>query len=165
MAEKGNETENLSRIKEILFGEDLSSIEERFEEFKKENVEAFHKIKNDFAAKMEEFEKLVNEKQKHVETAAKTSQDFQKTFSEKVEKNITNVNLEFVKEKTKIHQTIQKFEDNNDEKIESLRNDINKSISELKDIINVKFEELSETKIGRKDVADLFQTMADKLKS
>jgi len=73
--------------------------------------------------------------------------------------------LEFVKEKTKIHQTIQKFEDNNDEKIESLKNDINKSISELKDIINVKFEELSETKIGRKDVAVLFQTMADKLKS
>jgi len=58
MAERGNETENLSRIKEILFGEDLSSIEERFEKFKKENTEAFQEIKNDFAAKIEEFEKL-----------------------------------------------------------------------------------------------------------
>ncbi|PLX02036.1 MAG: hypothetical protein C0595_12715 [Marinilabiliales bacterium] len=165
MAEKGNETENLSRIKEILFGEDLSSIEERFDNFKNENIAAFQEIKSDFEKKMVEFEKLLSQKQKQTETTVKETQEIQETFKDTVEKNISNVNLEIVKEKTKIQETIQKIEDKNTEKLENLISDINKSIAELRDLLNSKFEEINDKKIDSKDLADLFQSIADKLKS
>ncbi len=165
MAEKGNETENLSRIKEILFGEDLSSIEERFDNFKNENIAAFQEIKSDFEKKMVEFEKLLSQKQKQTETTVKETQEIQETFKDTVEKNISNVNLEIVKEKTKIQETIQKIEDKNTEKLENLISDINKSIAELRDLLNSKFEEINDKKIDSKDLADVFQSIADKLKS
>lgn len=165
MVEKGSETENLSRIKEILFGEDLTSIEERLENFKKENAAAFQDIKDDFKNKMDEFEKLLSEKQKQTETTVKKTQELQHTFKDKIEENITNVNLEIVKEKTKIQETIQKIEEKNNEKVENLIKDINNSIAELKDLLTNKFDELNDKKIDSKTIADLFQTMADKLKA
>lgn len=165
MAEKGNETENLSRIKEILFGEDLTSIDERLENFKKENAVAFQDIKDYFNKQAEGLEKLINENQKHFETNVLKTEKLQDNFKEKVEQDIANMHLEINKEKTEVQKMIQNLEIQNKEKFEGLIKNINNSVTELKDLLNSKFDELNDKKTDSAVIAELFQTMADKLKA
>lgn len=165
MAEKGNETENLSRIKEILFGEDLTSIDERLENFKKENAVAFQDIKDYFTKQAEGLEKLINENQKHFETNVLKTEKLQDNFKEKVEQDIANMHLEINKEKTEVQKMIQNLEIQNKEKFEGLIKNINNSVTELKDLLNSKFDELNDKKTDSAVIAELFQTMADKLKA
>ncbi|PLX11157.1 MAG: hypothetical protein C0598_08805 [Marinilabiliales bacterium] len=165
MSDKSNETENLSRIKEILFGEDLSSIEERFEKFKLENKASFENIQDEFKQKLLEIEKVLSEQKQNSDSQFKTNDSVLKKLSDKVEKDISDLNLDIIKEKANIQQTLKKIEENNALQLNHFKDEINKSLDDIKKMMDEKLEDLNSRKADSKIIADLFHSMADKLSS
>jgi len=58
----GSEGENLSRIKDILFGEDLQSIEQKLDVVKDKNSTELEKLREELNTRLKELELLISEK-------------------------------------------------------------------------------------------------------
>jgi len=63
----GSEGENLSRIKDILFGEDLQSIEQKLDVVKDKNSTELEKLREELNTRLKELELLISEKSKEVD--------------------------------------------------------------------------------------------------
>lgn len=82
----GSESENLSRIRDILFGEDLQGIEAKLEFFKKENSEINESLKREFEERIAKIEKTIGDKNIEDSIIEKTNRILEK-ISE-LEKNL-----------------------------------------------------------------------------
>ncbi|MAE07152.1 MAG: hypothetical protein CL661_00140 [Bacteroidetes bacterium] len=96
MAHKNSESEveNLSRIKDILFGEDLQSIEQKLDIVKRENSSAFEKLKKELETRFKKFELLLQQKTSEVVKALEKSIDDQNNVNDELKKEIVKINLE-----------------------------------------------------------------------
>ena len=90
MAHKNSESEveNLSRIKDILFGEDLQSIEQKLDIVKRENSSAFEKLKKELETRFKKFELLLQQKTSEVVKALEKSIDDQNNVNDELKKEI-----------------------------------------------------------------------------
>lgn len=165
MADKSNETENLSRIKEILFGEDLSSIEERFEQFKLENKSSFQKIQSEFKVKFDALDKILKEHAQYSENQDKTNESSIKKLTEKIDKDVANLNLEIDKEKARFEHALKEVQENTSQQFLQLKDELKKSLDEIRSLMDEKINTLNSQKSDSKVIADLLRSMADKLSS
>ncbi len=159
-----SEGENLSRIKDILFGEDLQTIEQKLDIAKEENSVAFEKLKTELEDRFKKFELLLMEKTKEIVNVHEKNINTQKAFNDEIKQEIVNINLEVKNDKSNIENTIsnniEQFTDN----ISKLENAINQSIDKLKLEHETIVDELNKNKINKSTLADILNELAEKLK-
>lgn len=83
-----SEGENLSRIKDILFGEDLQSIEQKLNIVKDENSSAFEKLKTELENRFKKIELLLQEKFGEIDNVQEKSIEIQKNIDELIKNKI-----------------------------------------------------------------------------
>jgi len=159
----GSEGENLSRIKDILFGEDLQGIEQKLDVVKGENASALDKLKEELTNQLKKIETLIAEKTKEVDIEQKKTIDVQKNVTNELKQEITNINIEVKNETAKFeglfNSTIAEIND----KINSLESNLTKAINKLTEDNETKLNEFNKAKISKDTLADLFNELAEKL--
>ncbi len=164
MAKKNTEGENLSRIKEILFGEDLTSIEDRFEAFRKESSESLRKLEVGFAKKLSDLEKLINSEKEKVTEKYDENKEVQQTINKVVKSDLSKIASRLEEEKTKIKQLLIQTEEKTVAQSRKLEDNVLSSIENLKNKLNEKLENLNNSKASNDVIADIFQGIAEKLR-
>jgi len=116
MSTKNNEGENLSRIRDILFGEELETIDKQFADFKIASQTAFDELKKEHEDRLNILEEKLKAKSKDLDVKQKEHENVQTEIKEDLRKEIQMINLEVIKEKTRVEKTIIQ----NDETLKTL---------------------------------------------
>ncbi len=163
--DKTNESENLSRIRDILFGEDLQGIEQKLSEFRTSNEKILNEVSADFKSHLKELERQVKELSNKQIVESKKQEEGKKNINDQVEKKIETVNNQIKEEK-------KSFETELNKKISEIKKemiDFQDSISERLDKLNsenqAKFKTLEETIISKGTLSSLLSELSDKLKN
>lgn len=164
MTQKNNESENLSRIKEILFGEDLQSIDEQFASYKIENKNAFEQLKSELENRLTRIEDLLIKKNQAVEKVQEKTQEVQKVINQDFKKDISKVSLDVIKEKVRIEKVLTKNEDDFSEKISKLEKQLKGMIEKMMEASISKFDELNTSKLNKEVLAEIFSKLSEDIK-
>lgn len=164
MSTKGSESENLSRIKEILFGEDLQSIEQKLSIFKKENAEINNQLKTEIEEILNKIEFKINDIAQKAEQTTVIQAESQKDIKTELKQEITNINIEVKKEKQVFENNLNQKTDEIMQRIALLEENLNKSVENIHNKIDSKVTLLEDAKINNDDLVNLFLEMADRLK-
>ena len=162
---KGSESENLSRIKDILFGEDLQSIEQKFESFKSENSLVQDKIKNEIVERLEKIELAIEAKSDEVDKIQEKSIEVQKDINNEFKEEIVKITIDVKNEKEKFENNLNEKVNELSDKISSLKDSLNLALEEFNKNHTDKLNELKSNKVSKNDIADLFIELADKIKN
>ncbi len=148
---------DLSRIKEILFGEELQGLDTRLEELRKELTNVIeHQVKTldeKLQKQKEDFQKLVKALENKLEEEKKDRKKLENTLQK------TRQEYEIViKEKTgefdkKLNGIAQKLRSENGNDMKSLKAELLKELNKL-----------DEVKVNKTEIAELFGLMIQKLK-
>ena len=161
----GSEGENLSRIKDILFGEDLQSIEQKLGDFKDESSSAFEKLKAELESRFRKIEILLAEKSKETEKTQEKTLKIQSDVSNELKKEIVAISLKINNEKVNIEKTINSNIEEVNNKITHLENILAQAIDKLKEDYDTRLNDLSNSKINKSTLADILAELAEKLNS
>ncbi len=162
---KGSESENLSRIKDILFGDDLQSIEHKLTSFKSENQITHDKLKKDLDERFKSIETELNEKAKRIaELQGKNNED-QKDIISNFKQEIININIDAKNEREKFVDSITEKISELTEQISGFEDSLKQAIEEIKQELKSKSEDLDNSKVNKSSVVELFSEMAEKLKN
>ena len=160
----GSESENLSRIKEILFGEDLQSIDQKFKSFKDENSLIHETLKKELEDRLKKIEQVLDEKTKEVDKIQEKSTEVQKDINEEIKQEIVNITLEVKNEKEKFEGNLNKKIDELNSLVSNLESSLKQAIETLKKEQEEGSQRLNESKVGKDDIADLLIDLGNKLK-
>lgn len=149
----GSESENLSRIRDILFGEDLQGIEQKLNVAKDENSSVVEKLKEEIEIRFKKIELLQQERFKEVDKKYVESDKVHKTSTDELKLEIAKLNKE-------INSSIEQFEI----KFSSFEKSINNTIIKFKEDYDLKFNELENNKLDKVAMADILSELAEKLK-
>jgi len=150
---QGSEGENLSRIRDILFGDDLQSIEQKLDTAKDENLATVDELKIEFEKRLKEIEQIQQNRLKEVDANQEKSLEFQKDSLNEIKQEIVNL-------RTSITDSIEQF----DNKIANLENNINQSVNLLKEEYTLKINDLNKNKLDKNLFADMLVELAENLK-
>lgn len=159
----GSEGENLSRIKEILFGEDLQSIEQKLGDVKDENSSAFEKLKIELENRFKKIELLIETKLKDADRTNGKTLEIQKTINDELKQEIVNIGIAAKTEKVNFEKTINDNIKQVTSKINDLENTLTKAINKLKEDYEIQLNELNKGKISKSTLADLLTELAKEL--
>ena len=148
-----SESENLSRIRDILFGEDLQSIEQKLDTTKGENLALVEKLKAEIENRFKEIEQLQQQKFVDIDTIQKKGAEVQNN-------SLADIKQEIVNLKSSIISNIEQF----DNKITNLENTINKTINQLKEDYTIKINDLNKNKLDKNTLADMLVELAENIK-
>jgi len=158
-----SEGENLSRIKDILFGDDLQSIEQKLGNFKDENSSAFEELKAELESRFKKIELLLAEKSKEAEKTQEKTLEIQNDVSNELKKEIVDINLEIKNEKIIIEKSINSNIEQINDKITRIEDSLTQVIDKLKEDYSTKLNNLNNSKISKSTLADILTELADKL--
>ncbi len=166
MAHKNTESEgeNLSRIKDILFGEDLQSIEQKLDIVKGENSSAFDQLKSELENRFKKIELLMKEKSKEVDKAQEKIISVQKNVNEGLKQEIEKINIEVNNGKINLENTTKDNIEQFTNTISKLETTINQTIDKLKNDHESRVNDLNKNKINKDTLADILVELAKKLK-
>ncbi len=159
----GSESENLSRIKDILFGEDLQSIEQKLAFFKKENSEINSELKTEIENRFSSLEKSINDKLHLANNFNQECLESQNKTNGETKKEISDLNGKIQVEKEKMEANLSQQNEKILLKITELEKSLSEVIKGLKNEQNVKLEELRINKLSKENVSKLLIEMAEKL--
>jgi len=148
-----SESENLSRIRDILFGDELQSIEQKLGSTKEENSASVEKLKIDFEDRLKEIEQIQLNRFKEVDTNHEKSIKLQNDSLNEIKQEIVNL-------KSSIDKSLEQFDD----KITNLENTINQTINQLKEEYLTRVKDLDKNKLNKTTIADMLVELAENLK-
>ncbi len=150
--DKISEVENLSRIRDILFGEDLQSIEQKIGVAKDENSFAFKNLKKELNNSIKEIGILQKDKFKELDGNLKSYNETQKSIIVEIKRDII-----------KIENTFNEKIKNISDKISNAESSFNEIIKQIKEEHNNYVNMLSDSKIDKKVLAEILIEAASKL--
>jgi len=160
----GKEGENLSRIRDILFGEDLEGIEQKLEVFKNENLALFEKLKQDLDVRLMKIEQLLEQKEKKTDDTQKKTAEEQKTINQDFKQEIVKINHQLVTENEKITTTFKSETKNITTEILKLKTSFEDSVESVRKDLSEKIELLSTRKTDNETLADIFSKLGNELR-
>lgn len=164
MTQKTNESENLSRIKDILFGEDFQGLEKQFILLKEESKKSYDELNLIFEKRFESLEQKLIEKINEITIIHNDINKEQQILKDEIKTDITKVNDEQLKESDKIEKIIIQKQQDFNEQISIFENKINENIAKILKETSLKYEKLNTTKINREVFADMLTELSEKLK-
>ncbi len=150
---QGSESENLSRIRDILFGEDLQSIEQKLDTTKGENLASVEKLKAEIEIRLKEIEQLQQQKFNDADAIQEKSIEFQNDSIAEIKQEIVNL-------KSSIISNIEQF----DNKLTNLENTINKTTNQLEEELTEKINDPNKNKLEKNTLADMLVELAENIK-
>jgi len=148
-----SESENLSRIRDILFGEDLQSIEQKLDATKEESSDIVKNLKAELEIRIKKFEQLQNDKFEEIsKDRAKTDDDWKKAIKE--------LKNEVSKIENIVNNSVAQF----DVKLTNLEEKLISSIDKLKEENQTMHSKLFETKLDKTALADMLAELSEKLR-
>ncbi len=155
--EKNRESESLSRVKEILFGDDLQNLAERLKE-----------IKNDYSSKIEEqnihfseaIDKLILERETKNQAVNKLLEEQKK----KTDLLTSQVDTRIKQLEKTINAVQNKFEIRFKEFLQRSSEAASVSTKALKEEMAKSIDEIRNTKVDKSEMAELFGMLIKKLK-
>jgi len=150
---QGSEGENLSRIRDILFGEDLQSIEQKLDTAKDENSATVDELKIEIEKRLKEIELLQEKRFKEADSTQEKNSENQKGSLNEVKQEIASL-------KESISNSLEQF----DTKISNLENTINQTINQFKEEYKLKIEKLDSNKLDKATLSDMLVELAENLK-
>jgi len=164
MSTKNNEGENLSRIRDILFGEELETIDKQFADFKIASQTAFDELKKEHEDRLNILEEKLKAKSKDLDVKQKEHENVQTEIKEDLRKEIQMINLEVIKEKTRVEKTIIQNDETLKNKIEQIEADTKKILEEFEWKVNKRIDEFENKMINKELLAKVFNTFSEELK-
>ncbi|MEM6998221.1 MAG: hypothetical protein AAF419_00100 [Pseudomonadota bacterium] len=162
-----NGGENVDKIRDILFGEEMRVYERRFNELDQRLVREQQKLKEELNSRITKFEgfmkkeiaKLVEkdkqEKKDRVD-AVKTLKDNLQDVIKELNKSIDEVDEALSKECTELRQELHTLSQDTD-------NNINSMGTKMQDALDIESSDLHKVKAGREELAELFTELALRL--
>jgi len=148
-----SESENLSRIRDILFGEDLQSIEQKLDATKEESSDIVRNLKAELEIRIKKFEQLQNDKFEQIsKDRAKTDDDWKKAIKE--------LKNEVSKIENIVNNSVAQF----DVKLTNLEGKLISSIDKLKEENQTIHSKLFETKLDKTALANMLAELSEKLR-
>lgn len=157
------EEENISKIRDILFGNNISEIDKRFNKLEQQLYEVISSVKDEMQKKLHSFDDYFKNEITSILDQIKKEQENRTTA-------VNNLN----KQVEKINQTISEFKDEMATSTRDMRTrmmdhykenseSISKLEQELKKLLNKEVNQLTESKVDRKALAIMLSEMALKI--
>ncbi len=155
--EKNRESESLSRVKEILFGDDLQNLAERLKE-----------IKNDYSSKLEEqnihFAEAIDKLTLETDTKNQSVSKLLEEQKKKAETLTSQIDTRIKQLEKTINAVQAKFEIRSKEFLQRASEAASVSTNALKEEMIKSIDELRNTKVDKSEMAELFGMVIKKLK-
>mgnify|MGYP002628792006 CR=1 FL=1 len=166
MADKssGSEGDNLSRIKDILFGEDLQSIENKLDTVKDASSSAYEKLKAELDDRFKKMDMLLQEKLKEVEKVHSDSKENQSNINDELKQTIANINTEISNEKNYLENRVNESVEQTAKSLSTLEEAINNTIDKVKQYNEMQVNDLRKNNINKDVLADILTELAEKLR-
>lgn len=165
--EEQNGGENVDKIRDILFGEEMRVYERRFNELDQRLVREQQKLKDEINSRVTKFEGFLKkeldkltekdkqEKKDRIDAVKAIKDSLQEAIKE-ISKSIDEVDETLSKDCTDLRQEIHDLSQETD-------TNINTMATRLQDAIDIESSELHKVKAGREELADLFTELALRL--
>lgn len=164
MTQKTNESKNLSRIKDIIIGEDLQGLEKQFILLKEESKKSYDELNLIFEKRFETMEQKLMEKINEFTTIHKEINNEQQVLKNELKTDIAKVNKELITESDRIEKKLYQKQQDFNEQISVFENKINENIDKVLKETSLKYEKLNTNKINREVFADMLTELSEKLK-
>lgn len=164
MTHKNIEEDNLSRIRDILFGEDLQGIEKQLSLFKEDSSKAFENLKDGFEDRFAKLEKLLLEKGEIAEDKQEKRIEVQSIVNNDFKDDVSKINLNILKEKTRVEKALEDTEDKLANRIDKLEDSLKSMIEKIMEDNNSRFNDLNVSKINKETLAEIFSGISEQLK-
>jgi len=160
----GSEGENLSRIRDILFGEDLQSIESKLAITKKEYSEISDGLKKEFEERLNVIEKALEEKKLHSDQSLKKHIEDQSDTNKNIQQEIQTVDTYLKAEIEKLSGDLKDKTMEIHQKITNLEESLIETINNLKNDQEAKSEKIIANNVSKASMAELLIELAEKIK-
>jgi len=162
MASQLNDAENLSRIREILFGEEMESVENQVRQVKDEITQIVQRLEQNGEEQRTELQKFVNQKISDIESALETSKAEQNDTHQNLQKEVLAFQTQMVESIDRVKNLIKDSSDQmkqlNDHSLELI-----KTLNDRLTAVQEKVELLDKSKLDKDKLARLFNRLADDL--
>ncbi len=162
MASQLNDAENLSRIREILFGEEMESVENQVRLVKDEITQIVQRLEQNGQEQRTELQKFVNEKISDIESALETSKAEQNDIHQNLQKEVLAFQTQMVESidvvKNLIKDSSDQMKQLNDHSLELI-----KTLNDRLTAVQEKVELIDKSKLEKEKLARLFNRLADDL--
>jgi len=159
--------ENVDKIRDILFGEEMRVYERRFNELDQRLVRGQDKLRNEIGSRLTKFESFMKkeieklsekdkqEKKDRIEAVKSIKDNLQDVLKE-LNKSIDEVDDTLSKECTELRQELHDLSQETD-------TNINNMGARLQDALDIESSELHKVKTGKEELAELFTELALRL--
>jgi dsDNA-specific endonuclease/ATPase MutS2 len=148
-----SEVENLSRIRDILFGDELQSIEQKLGAAKDNNINVVEKLKYEIENRLKDIELLQQEKLNEAGRVQESNFKIQSELLDELKQEIADLN-----------GTINSNKEQFDVKLANLENTANQTINQLKEDYELIINNLKSSKVDKNSLADMLNDLAENLK-
>ena len=162
--DKNNESENLSRIRDILFGEDLQSIEHKLSIFREESDKLLDELKNDFEQKISYLEKVIIAKEKELNTENEKVKEENRKLVLEAKNDISEISKELKSEKAEFQKSLEEKSVQIEKTVVEIEKTLLGSIEKLREDFESKSKSIEENMVTRKTISELFANLSEKLK-
>ena len=165
--EEQNGGENVDKIRDILFGEEMRVYERRFNELDQRLVREQQKLKDELSSRITKFEGFMKkeieklgekdkqEKKDRIDAIKALKDNLQEVMKE-LNNSIDEVDETLSKECTELRQELHDLSQETDTNINAMG-------TRLQDALDIESSDLHKVKAGREELADLFTEIALRL--
>ena len=161
--EKSMEDENIGKIRDILFGNNISEIDKRFNSIEQELQEMITSLRDDIQKKLHSFDDYFKGEITSILDQLKKEQELRTEADNKINKEIEKIHASIVATNDDLKNSIRdvrtKMMDHYKENSES----ISTLDRELKKLISKEVNQLTDSKVDRKSLAIFLSDVALKL--
>ncbi len=162
MASQLNDAENLSRIREILFGDEIESVENQVRLVKDEITQIVQRLEENGEVQRAGLQKFVNEKNSELESLLEKNKAEQHEVHLKLQEELQTLQKRLTESvdgvKILIKESTDQMKQMNDHSLELI-----KVLHERMDALQQKVEVLDHSKLEKEKLARLFNRLADEV--
>ena len=158
-----SEGDNLSRIKDILFGDDLQSIEEKLGTTKDESFSAIDKLRHEMDSRLTKIEDAENKQLKMVKSDFEKITDSQKAVINNLKDEVASLNK-------KVSALVSEYESLLNARIVDVIAKIDKSelilkqsISKIEDNNNQKYDKIVDAALTKENFSEILKNIASNI--
>ena len=164
MSGTNTEGENLSRIREILFGEDLSSMESKFQLLRDESEKKFEELRKHVQENFDSLSKAINKEKETFEEKHEEKFVEQNNVNENLKQEIVNVNEVVISETKKLEKLMDEKQKHDEQNFTAFENKVMKMLDKINTDLGEAVSEMKNNKADNDAIADMFQEMANKFR-
>lgn len=158
-----NEAENIDKIRDILFGNNMHEYEKRFDALESRLQENLNELRNEFQSRMSSLENFVQEEFKSLSDQLKSEKEERGKAIKKLLAELESLDDQINTNKENTANSIRELRQQLLELSNSLNDQLNEQGKEIKGMIDMESRSLQTSKVERSSLALLFTDIAYKL--